>query len=382
MSKLPCRNHSPTFKAKVALAAVRGEKTLAELAQHYDVHPYLINQWRSRLLEGAADVLGPEPAAAAPAVDVTVLHAKVGELTLANDFLAGALGRAGLLPSAKRSSTRSRAAAGRAGAAARHQPRQHLLSASALSPADLAIMRQIDELHLLYPFAGSRMLRDLLRQEGVRIGRLHVATLMKRMRIEAIYRRPNTSKPAPGDKVYRTCCASWRSPGRTTCGRPTSRTSRWRVASSTSSLPSTGSPGACWRDGCRSPSMPGSASRRWPATASRQSSTAIRARSSRAPRSPPSSCARRSPSAWRAGAASATTCSLSASGAAADEEVYLNTYALVPEACAGISRYISFYNARQGALSAWRPHARPGKLRPAASRSGMINQRPSSYPSR
>jgi putative transposase len=68
--------------------------------------------------------------------------------------------------------------------------------------ADLAIMRRIDELHLLYPFAGSRMLRDLLRQESVSVGRLHVATLMKRMQIESIYRRPNTSKPAPGHKVY------------------------------------------------------------------------------------------------------------------------------------------------------------------------------------
>ena len=102
MSKRPRRNHSPAFKAKVALAAVKGEKTLAELAQQYDVHPNLINQWRSRLLEGAADVFGAEPATAEPAVDVTVLHAKIGELTLANDFLAGALGKAGLLPSAKR----------------------------------------------------------------------------------------------------------------------------------------------------------------------------------------------------------------------------------------------------------------------------------------
>ena len=68
--------------------------------------------------------------------------------------------------------------------------------------ADLAIMRRIDELHLDYPFAGSRMLRDLLRGEGVEIGREHVATMMKRMGIEAIYRRPNTSKPAPGHKIY------------------------------------------------------------------------------------------------------------------------------------------------------------------------------------
>jgi putative transposase len=71
-----------------------------------------------------------------------------------------------------------------------------------VSAADLAIMRRIDELHLDYPFAGSRMLRDLLRGEGVVIGRQHVITLMKRMGIEAIYRRPNTSKPAPGHKIH------------------------------------------------------------------------------------------------------------------------------------------------------------------------------------
>ena len=68
--------------------------------------------------------------------------------------------------------------------------------------ADLAIMRRIDELHLAHPFAGSRMLRDLLRGEGIAIGREHVATLMKRIGIEALYRRPNISKPAPGHKIY------------------------------------------------------------------------------------------------------------------------------------------------------------------------------------
>ena len=67
---------------------------------------------------------------------------------------------------------------------------------------DLLLMRKIDELHLNYPFAGSRMLRDLLRQQGIDVGRLHVKTLMKKMGIEAIYRRPNTSKPAPGHRIY------------------------------------------------------------------------------------------------------------------------------------------------------------------------------------
>jgi putative transposase len=66
----------------------------------------------------------------------------------------------------------------------------------------LAIMRRIDELHMNYPFAGSRMLRDLLGAEGVKVGRLHVATLMKKMGVAAIYRRPNTSKPEPGHKIY------------------------------------------------------------------------------------------------------------------------------------------------------------------------------------
>mgnify|MGYP001011481925 CR=1 FL=1 len=71
-----------------------------------------------------------------------------------------------------------------------------------VSAADLALMRRVDELHLDYPFAGSRMLQGLLRGEGHKVGRLKVRNLMKRMGIEAIYRRPNTSKPAPGHKIY------------------------------------------------------------------------------------------------------------------------------------------------------------------------------------
>ena len=71
-----------------------------------------------------------------------------------------------------------------------------------ISEEDLWLMRHIDELHLNYPFAGSRMLRGLLWQQGLEVGRRHIKTLMKRMGIEAIYRRPNTSKPAPGHKIY------------------------------------------------------------------------------------------------------------------------------------------------------------------------------------
>ena len=103
----------------------------------------------------------------------------------------------------------------------------------AVPAADLAIMRRIDALHMDYPFAGSRMLHDLLRGEGGVIGREHVATMMRLMGIEALYRRPNTSKPRRGTRSTRICCVAWRLSGRTRSGRWTSPTSRWPVVSST-----------------------------------------------------------------------------------------------------------------------------------------------------
>ena len=102
MTKRTRRNHAPSFKAKVALAAIKGEKTLAELAQLFDVHPNQITTWKAQLLDGAAAVFGSGGATAdAPAVDLKALHAKIGELALENDFLSGALSKAGML-SAKR----------------------------------------------------------------------------------------------------------------------------------------------------------------------------------------------------------------------------------------------------------------------------------------
>ena len=95
------RNHAPGFKAKVALAAIKGDKTLAELAEHFDVHPNQISEWRQQLVDFAADIFGETTRAKAAEPDLKVLHAKIGQLALENDFLEGALTKAGLL-SAKR----------------------------------------------------------------------------------------------------------------------------------------------------------------------------------------------------------------------------------------------------------------------------------------
>jgi transposase-like protein len=88
MSRRPRRNHTPAFKAKVALAAIKGDRTLAQLAEQFDVHANQITSWKAQLEGGAADVFGPGSGNGAmhPAVDVKSLHAKIGELTLENDL--------------------------------------------------------------------------------------------------------------------------------------------------------------------------------------------------------------------------------------------------------------------------------------------------------
>ena len=99
--KRPRRNHSAAFKAKVALAAVRGDKTLVELAERFEVHPNQITQWKSQLLERVVNVFGGETPAPDSAATIRALQAKIGQLTMECDFLEGALNKTGL-GSAKR----------------------------------------------------------------------------------------------------------------------------------------------------------------------------------------------------------------------------------------------------------------------------------------
>ena len=98
MSKRSRRNHTPAFRAKVALAAIKGDKTLSELATQFDVHPTQITQWKAQLLTRAAEVFEGNARSTDTPVDLKALHAKIGELALENDFLEGALSKAGLTP--------------------------------------------------------------------------------------------------------------------------------------------------------------------------------------------------------------------------------------------------------------------------------------------
>nr|WP_155623965.1 IS3 family transposase [Burkholderia territorii] len=203
MAKRSRRSHSPAFKAKVALAALKGDKTLAELAQQYEVHPNQITDWKKQLQERVAEVFETGKASSGePPVDVKVLHAKIGQLTLENGFFRKRA-RQGGVTERKAMIDREHALpvvqqarlVGIARSSVYYEPRPD-------SETDLKLMRRIDELHLEFPFAGARMLARLLRREGIKVGRRHVGTLMKRMGIEALYCKPNTSRRDKQHKIW------------------------------------------------------------------------------------------------------------------------------------------------------------------------------------
>ena len=103
MTRRPRRNNSPAFKAKVALAALKGDNTMSELATQFDLNPNQIKQWKDQLLDGVSNVFDGKPKGSRePEIDVKSLHAKIGQLALENDFSEGALDKAGLLPSARK----------------------------------------------------------------------------------------------------------------------------------------------------------------------------------------------------------------------------------------------------------------------------------------
>ncbi len=195
MQRRPRWSHSPAFKSKVAPAAMKSEQTVAELTQRFDVHPNQITQWKTLLLERATNVFeGGE--AAPPLVDVKQLHAKIGELTLENGFFGNGAhqsGRAEHQTMIKCPHQLPKALGGSRGSVY-YRPKP-------VSEEDQRLMNRIDQLHLEFPFAGARMLRDLLRQEDWQVGRKPVATLMRRMGVVTLYRRPRTTQRHPTQKV-------------------------------------------------------------------------------------------------------------------------------------------------------------------------------------
>ena len=100
MARRQRRTHSATFKAQVAVAALRGDKTIAEVAEKFEVHPNQVTAWKAQLLERSSEVFG-EKADGTPAPNIEKMEAKIGRLTLENDFLGGALTKAGLLSARK-----------------------------------------------------------------------------------------------------------------------------------------------------------------------------------------------------------------------------------------------------------------------------------------
>ncbi|WP_354689599.1 IS3 family transposase [Lentibacter algarum] len=199
------KQHAPEFKAKVALEALKGEETAAELASRFGVHPTMIHQWKRALLEGASGVFerGGRKNPEINEEQVKELHAKIGELAVANDFLF------------TKAQTMDRQV--------RHdmiEPNNSILSIGQQcrllsisrssfyyklkgeTAQNLDLMRRIDEQFLETPFFGVRQMTWYLRNDGHLVNEKRIRRLMRLMGLMPIYQKPNTSRPAKGHKTY------------------------------------------------------------------------------------------------------------------------------------------------------------------------------------
>ncbi|MCZ8108492.1 MAG: IS3 family transposase [Burkholderiales bacterium] len=199
------RNHDAGFKARVALEAVKGERTVSELAAAYGVHPTMIHQWKKTLLDGAADIFerGGRKPAEVDEDTVRDLHAKIGELAVANDFLS------------RKAQALDREV--RRGMIERNHPsisvgmQCRLLSLPRSSfyyepqgetEMNLPLMLLIDKQFLDTPFYGVQQMTWHLKNEGHPVNIKRIRRLMRLMRLMPIFQKPDTSRPAKGHKTY------------------------------------------------------------------------------------------------------------------------------------------------------------------------------------
>ncbi|WP_420635870.1 IS3 family transposase [Candidatus Palauibacter sp.] len=199
------RRFTPEFKARVALEALREHDSVQAIARRHELHPNQVSTWKRQLLEGLPEVFAGgagRKLAKEHEAKVRELHAKIGELTVERDFFRRgpqALSRAERGRMIERdgplSLSRQCALVGVSRSSLYYRPRGE-------SAENLALMRRIDELHMAYPFYGSRQLVRHLRREGVAAGRHRIRRLMRLMGVEATYRRPRTSVAGPEHRVF------------------------------------------------------------------------------------------------------------------------------------------------------------------------------------
>ncbi|WP_426978996.1 IS3-like element ISAcsp5 family transposase [Acinetobacter johnsonii] len=189
-------------KVKVALAAIKGDHTLAELSTQFDLHQNQIIDWKNQLLEQSVNIFSRPTAQQEPEIDLKALHAKIGHQALQIDFL-------GRCAQKNRAAERQKMIDKTHQLSVRQQSQLIQINRSTLyykpkeiSSTDLSLMRLIDEIHLDYPFMGSRMIRDMLQRQGHQIGRRKVRRLMRLMGIHALYPKPNTSKPNLAHRIF------------------------------------------------------------------------------------------------------------------------------------------------------------------------------------